>query len=55
MGFRLAQRMGWISPEQVNRLGLPLGAESGSMGMSEIALAGVAALRLVRRKRSRSA
>ena len=48
MGLRVAQRMGWVSPDAVQRLGLPSGSNSSSMGITDLALAGFAAVRLLR-------
>ena len=40
--------MGWVSPDAVQRLGLPSGSNSSSMGITDLALAGFAAVRLLR-------
>jgi len=53
MALRLAQRKGWISDEQVSRMGLAGVSEKQPFGIGEMALGGAALLRLIRRKRSR--
>lgn len=54
IGLRFAQRQGWISDEQVNRMGLAGALGDQSVGIGEIALAGAAALRLLRGRRKKA-
>jgi len=50
-GLRLAQRKGWLTPDQLSRFGLTELARSSSPGFGELGLAGAAALRLLRKRR----
>jgi hypothetical protein len=52
--LRLAQRKGWINDDQLDQFGLSDVTKSGStMGLGQLALAGAAAARLVRKRRGR--
>lgn len=53
MALRFAQRRGWVSDEQVDRMGLAGVVGGSSVGMGEIALAAAAAMRLLRGRRRR--
>lgn len=49
--LRFAHRRGWIRDEQVNRLGLSAMLGGQAFGIGEMALAAMAALRLLRGRR----
>lgn len=51
MAVRLAQRRGWMSDGQIDRMGLTGVVGGKSAGMGEIALAAGAALRLLRNRK----
>lgn len=46
---RLAQRRGWVSDARMSQLGLGEVSKGEPLGIAEVALAGAAALRLLRR------
>jgi len=52
MALRLAQRKGWIDSKRVDQYGLDDDLDEQSVGIPEIALAGAALYRLVRRKKA---
>lgn len=49
--LRFAQRQGWISDKQMAQIGLAEVSKGEPLGISEVALAGAAAMRLLRRTR----
>lgn len=47
--LRFAQRQGWVSDRRMSQLGLAEVSKGEPLGVSEVALAGAAAMRLLRR------